>query len=109
MGKDAPMGCPSGCLRELFPREAVVFDTPKPHIIIVWDGDKIDKVPIPVTQETIAPSMRQRLASNKVLDLVRIFLSGKGVFLPGLSLRIHSRDPTTEYVSFASIYKCIGY
>jgi hypothetical protein len=109
MGKNATLGCPSGCLRDLFPDEAVVFDTPKPHIVIVWDGDKIDKVPIPVTQEGIAPSMRQRLTSNKVLDLVRIFLSGKGVLLHGLSLRIHSRDPTTEYVSFTLIYKCIGY
>jgi hypothetical protein len=109
MGKDAALGCPSGCPRDLFPREAVVFDTPKPHIIIVWDGDKIDKVPIPITHENITLSMRQRLTSDKVLDLVRIFLSGKGVLLPGLSLRIHSRGPITGYVSLALIYKRIGY
>jgi hypothetical protein len=109
MGKDATLSCPSGCPRDLFPREAVVFDTPKPHIIIVWDGYKIDKLPIPITQENITLSMRQRLASNKVLDLVRSFLSDKGVLLPGLSLRIHSRDPATEYVTFAPIYKRIGY
>src|SRR5438477_7554761 len=43
MNKDAKVGCPSGCPRDKFPREAAVFDPPTPHIVVVWDGDKIDK------------------------------------------------------------------
>ena len=95
---DAPMAsCPSGCPRGTFPREAAIFDPPTPHIIVAWDGDKIDYVPIPAPQGGFAQSTPLRLTSDEVVTLIRNFLSSKGFALPGLFLRIHSRDATTEY------------
>jgi len=99
MSKDAILvGCPSGCPRETFPRESVVFTTPTPHITVAWDGDKINKVSIPVPQGGFAQSGPLRLTSDEVVSLIRDFLSKEGFVFPGLSLRIHSRDPITEYV-----------
>jgi hypothetical protein len=95
---DASMAsCPSGCPRSTFPREATIFDPPTPRIIVAWDGDKIDYVPIPA-QTGFTHSTPLRLTSDEVVDLIRKFLFSKGFALPGLFLRIHSRDPLTEYV-----------
>ena len=88
--------CPSGCPRAMFPREPVIFDRPTPHIIVAWDGDKIDYVPIPAPQGGIAQSAPLQLTSDEVVDLIRNFLSSKGFVLPGLFMRIHSRDAMTE-------------
>ena len=88
--------CPSGCPRGTFPREAAIFDPPTPHIIVAWDGDKIDYVPIPA-QSGLAQSTPLRLTSDEAVSLIRKFLSSKGFALPGLFLRIHSRDALTEY------------
>jgi len=81
----------------MFPREAAIFDLPTPHIIVAWDGDKIDYVPIPVPQGGFAQGALLRLTSDEVVSLIRNFLSSKGFALPGLFLRIHSRDAITEY------------
>jgi hypothetical protein len=88
--------CPSGCPRDQFPREAAVFDPRVPHIIVVWDGIKIDKVPIPMSQVNAHRDTPLRLTSEEVLGLVRNFLSTKGSISPSLFMRIHSRDPVTE-------------
>jgi hypothetical protein len=98
MSKNAIVGCPSGCPRDKFPREASVFDPPTPHIIIVWDGDKIDKIPIAAPQDEFTQHTPLKLTSDEVIRLVREFLSSKQFALPGLALRIHSRDPVAEYV-----------
>ena len=87
--------CPSGCPSSKFPREAALFD-PTPRIIVAWDGDKIDYVPIPA-QSGLAQSTPLRLTSDEAVSLIRKFLSSKGFALPGLFLRIHSRDALTEY------------
>lgn len=95
---DAPMAsCPSGCLSDTFPREAAIFGLPTPHIIVAWDGDKIDYVPIPRPQTGFPQNAPLRLTSDEVVSLIRNFLSSKGFALPGLFLRIHSRDAVTEY------------
>ena len=99
MGNDdtTVTSCPSGCPQGTFPREAAIFDRPTPHIIVAWDGDKIDYIPIPAPQGDFAQSGPLRLSSEEVVSLVRKFLSGKGFALPGLFLRIHLRDAVTEY------------
>ena len=89
--------CPSGCPRGTFPREPVIFDRPTPHIVVAWDGNKIDYVPVPAPQGGFAQSAPLRLTSDEVVDLIRNFLSSKGFALPGLFMRIHSRDAMTEY------------
>jgi hypothetical protein len=100
MGKDAATtSCPSGCARNLFPREAAIFDPPTPHIVVTWDGDKIDKILIPTPQGGFPQGMPLQLTSDEVVSLIQIFLTAKGFVLPGLSLRIHSRDAVAEYVT----------
>jgi hypothetical protein len=101
MIKDAgTVGCPSGCPRTQFPREAAIFYPLSPHITVAWSGDKIDKVPVPLSHSGFARSGPLRLTSDEILSLIRDFLTSKGAVLPGLALRIHSRDPITEYVIF---------
>jgi hypothetical protein len=92
------VGCPSGCLHDKFPREASVFDPSTPHIIVVWNGDKIDRIPVVAPHGDFTQSSPLELTSDEVISLVQGFLSGKGFTSPGLSLRIHSRDASTEYV-----------
>jgi hypothetical protein len=92
------VGCPSGCLPEVFPREAAVLDMDQLHLIVAWDGDKIDKVPIPVPEEGFPEGPSIRLTTDSVLSVVEAFLINKNFALPGLSLRLHSRNPTNEYV-----------
>ena len=70
------------------------FDPPTPP---AWDGDKIDYVPIPVPQSGFAQSAPLQLTSDEVVSLIHNFLSSKGFALPGLFLRIYSRDVMTEY------------
>ena len=99
MGNDdgPTASCPSGCPPGTFPREAAICDRPTPHIILAWDGDKIDYVPIPAPEGGFTQGTPLRLTSDEVVNLVRNYLSGKGFASPGLSLRIHSRDAVTEY------------
>ena len=87
--------CPSGCPSSTFPREAALFDA-TPRIIVAWDGNKIDYVPIP-PQSGLTQNTPLRLTSDEAVGLIRKFLSSKGFALPGLFLRIHSRDALTEY------------
>jgi hypothetical protein len=98
--------CPSGCPRGTFPREPVIFDRPTPHIVVAWDGDKIDYVPIPPPQGGFSQGVPLRLTSDEVVDLIRNFLSSKDFALPGLFMRIHYRDAMTEY-DFCSAFAWI--
>ena len=99
MGNDnaTVANCPSGCPLSTFPREAAIFGPPTPRIIVAWDGDKIDYVPIPAPQDGFSQTGPLRLSSDEVVSLIRNFLSSKGFAVPGLFLRIHKRDPITEY------------
>jgi hypothetical protein len=71
---------------------------PAPHLIVVWDGDKIDKVPIPMPEGHPDEGTLLRLTSDEIVGVVRDFLSSKEYSFPGLSLRIHSRDALIECV-----------
>src|SRR4051812_19895725 len=95
MGKGPELtGCPSGCPR--VSREAFVFDMPTPHITVLWDGDKIDKIAVPEVHRTNSRTLL-RLSVAEVTRLVEELLSSKGYVQPGLSMRIHSRDAISEY------------
>lgn len=86
-------GCPSGCHRVA--RELVVFDVRVPHITVLWDGDKIDKIPVPLV-DAFDGKTPSRLNVDKVVWLVEELLTRKGYAQPGLSLKIHSRDAISE-------------
>ncbi|KAJ7670709.1 hypothetical protein DFH06DRAFT_1468485 [Mycena polygramma] len=92
----APASCPSGCPVARFPREAIDFSVPEPHIIIAWDGDKIDNIPVPSS----GPDAAVALTTDSVVETVERFLRDHQFACPGLSLRIHFRDPYTESVRF---------
>jgi hypothetical protein len=89
-------GCPSGCRPEKFPREAMAFDSTDPHLIVVWGGDKINKVPVDIPEREREGNL-VHLTSEEVTGLVQEFLSTKNFVLGGLSMRIHSRNALTEY------------
>ncbi|KAJ7636568.1 hypothetical protein FB45DRAFT_447877 [Roridomyces roridus] len=90
--------CPAGCPVQRFPREAVDFGTSEPHLIIVWDGDKVDRIPIQV--DGVAPGAPIILTADKTVELVEAFLEARTTALSNLSLRVHSRDPKTNTVRF---------
>ena len=89
------VGCPSGCPIETVHRESLSFDRDisTPYILVVWDGDRFNKIPV------LEPSNSGHLltlTTEAVVSLVEEFLMGQGVHLGGLSLRIHSRNPEAE-------------
>lgn len=90
-----PVGCPSGCPRGNIQREAVPFDQDCPSVIVVWDGDKIDRIPVPPVYLQ-ADNTMLNLRTDAVLSLVERFLIEKKVELDELSVRIHGRDAITE-------------
>ncbi|TFK70120.1 hypothetical protein BDN72DRAFT_795723 [Pluteus cervinus] len=92
------VGCPSGCPQEAFPREAKVFDVQDPHLVLVWDGDKIAKIPIPPSY--VQEGSRVRIASEVIVNLVEKHLIAHECDVGGLTLRIHGRDPVSETTSF---------
>ncbi|KAK0457420.1 uncharacterized protein EV420DRAFT_1548064 [Desarmillaria tabescens] len=92
-GMSSP-GCPSGCSAERYPREPTIFDTSERHIVIAYDGDRIERIPIPLTAGTIDSVIQ--LPTNDIVALVENFLSQKDYERSGLSIRIHSRNPVTE-------------
>jgi hypothetical protein len=77
----------------------MAFDSTNPHLIVVWGGDKIDKVPVPVPDIPVREGEGNlvHLTSEEVVGLVQEFLSMKNFVLGGLSMRIHSRNALTEY------------
>ncbi|PVF99226.1 hypothetical protein CPB86DRAFT_315970 [Serendipita vermifera] len=91
-------GCPSGCPQDKFPREDVIFDSPKRHLVIVWDSDRIDHIPIPDGYPEDGPI---QISTREVINLVEEFLKSTGRTFSGLSLKIHSRDAVTESVRFS--------
>ncbi|TFK70123.1 hypothetical protein BDN72DRAFT_896704 [Pluteus cervinus] len=93
------VGCPSGCPQEVFPRESTVFDSQGPHLVLVWDGDKV--AIIPVLPSYVRADFRIRLESKTVVDLVKEHLVTQGYGIRGLTLRIHERDPVSETTSFS--------
>lgn len=90
------MNCPSGCAILKFPREAADFQTRDPHLTIVWDGDNIDQILIPSSGRS--PDSITALTTDEVIAMVERFLEEHQFVRSGLSLRIHFRDPVTEYV-----------
>ncbi|KAF8638741.1 hypothetical protein AX16_010464 [Volvariella volvacea WC 439] len=94
----ASTGCPRGCRKELYPREAVSFIESTPHILLIWDGDKVDRLMVPERYRREASLLR--LSSASVQNIVEQFLRSKNHAVPNLGMRIHQRDPITETVSF---------
>ncbi|KAK0202192.1 hypothetical protein DFS33DRAFT_1060450 [Desarmillaria ectypa] len=92
-GMSSP-GCPSGCSVERYPREPTIFDTSERQIIIAYDGDRIERIPIPLTAGVIDSVIQ--IPTNDIIGLVESFLSQKDYKHSGLSIRIHSRNPITE-------------
>ncbi|KAK0243779.1 hypothetical protein EDD85DRAFT_173202 [Armillaria nabsnona] len=92
-GMSSP-GCPSGCSVDRYPREPTIFDTSERHIIIAYDGDRIERIPIPLTAGTIDSVIQ--LPTKDIIAFVEDFLSGKDYERSGLSMRIHYRNPATE-------------
>jgi hypothetical protein len=60
---------------------------------VAWDGDKINKVPVPQCSNS---DQLQSMTTTAVLALVEEFLISMSFHLEGLSVRIHSRDASTE-------------
>ncbi|KAJ6599756.1 hypothetical protein DFH09DRAFT_1503902 [Mycena vulgaris] len=96
--------CPSGCSIQRFPREAADLETRAPHliIIIVWDGDKLYKIPIPSSMFGGASRVSTiALTTDTIISIVEAFLASHHFARPGLSVRIHFRDPVTETLRFS--------
>lgn len=103
--KNASMLCPSGCPSSTVHREAVSFGLETPSITLIWDGDKIENVPVPPRFVGIAGQMLY-LNTDFVINLVEEYLHAKSVDLSELSLRIHARDPETEYAELIASALC---
>ncbi|KAJ7737751.1 hypothetical protein B0H16DRAFT_103670 [Mycena metata] len=99
----AAANCPSGCAMAKFPREPADFDSLKPaHLIMAWDGDKIERIPIPFPHRGVLRDAGVTvITTDAVVAIVEGVLQHRGVSLSGLSLRIHFRDPVTETVRFS--------
>jgi hypothetical protein len=65
----------------------------------VWDGDKIDKIPVPTPEGGFGTETGISLKSSEVAQFVEDFLTKKGFASPGLVLKIFSRNPVTECVT----------
>ncbi|KAJ6627692.1 hypothetical protein B0H10DRAFT_1905503 [Mycena sp. CBHHK59/15] len=95
-------GCPSGCPAEQFPREPAALDMRARHLVIAWDGDRIDRIDVPVWASAgVAGGNALRLTTDAVVTIVEDFLERQDFARPGLSLRIHFRDPVSEAVHFS--------
>ncbi|KAF8638721.1 hypothetical protein AX16_010444 [Volvariella volvacea WC 439] len=91
-------GCPRGCRKELYPGDPVSFTEPTPHILLIWDGDRIDR--LTVSDHYRSDTALFKLPTTSVQGIVEHFLRSKGYEAPGICMRIHNRDPVTETVSF---------
>ncbi|KAJ6451921.1 hypothetical protein C8R45DRAFT_1041477 [Mycena sanguinolenta] len=96
-----PLSCPSGCQIHRFPREAADFSIggSGPHLVLVWDGDKIDKIPVH-SSLYISDGEIVLLTTKAIISLVETFLEERGFALPGLSMHVHFRDARPEAVRF---------
>ncbi|KAJ7739067.1 hypothetical protein DFH07DRAFT_840632 [Mycena maculata] len=97
------LGCPSGCPAHRSPREAVDWNMMRtPYLTVVWDGANIAKIPVPLARDGVSRNESLvTITTDAVVALIERFLEEKQVTLPGLSLRIHFRDPVFETVRFA--------
>jgi hypothetical protein len=86
--------CASGCPTARIQREPVEFNRDVPHLTLVWSGDRVSN--IPVSSAAIGSEPFITLSTEEVITMVEGFLTENGMSQPGLSLRIHSRDPVTE-------------
>ncbi|KAJ7021307.1 hypothetical protein C8F04DRAFT_1141408 [Mycena alexandri] len=99
--RTASISCPSGCAVARFPREAADFQDFKPHLVLTWDGDKIDRIPIPFHMDGVSRVEATTIVStDAVMMLVESFLQDRGFVRSELLLRVHSRDAVTESVKF---------
>lgn len=93
-GMSSP-GCPSGCSVDRYLRESAIFGTSERCIIIAYDGDRVERIPIPLTAWTV--DLVFQLSTKDIITFVESFLSGKDYERSGLSMRIHYRNPVTEF------------
>ncbi|KAJ7728334.1 hypothetical protein B0H16DRAFT_242968 [Mycena metata] len=97
--RSASTSCPSGCAVARFPREAVDFQNIKPHLVLAWDGVKIDRIPIPFPMDGVSRVEATTIVStDAVVMLVEIFFQDHNFVRSDLLLRVHSRDAVTESV-----------
>ncbi|KAF7342761.1 putative bifunctional E2/E3 enzyme [Mycena sanguinolenta] len=96
-----PLSCPAGCPIHRFSREAADFSIAgsNPHLILVWDGDRIDKIPVH-SSLYISDGDSVLLSTEAIISAVETFLDERGFALPGLSMRVHFRDARSEAVRF---------
>ncbi|KAG6844814.1 hypothetical protein H0H87_003481 [Tephrocybe sp. NHM501043] len=92
-------GCPSGCSAATTHREPIPFDQDAPTITLVWDADRIERLPIP-SHFLDVPGSMQNIPTEVLVSIVESFLKTQSVDLNGLSLRLHGRDPNSEIVRF---------
>lgn len=64
---------------------------------MAWGGEHIDQVPLS-SKEPQSGRPWLEYSTEEVVETVKDFLLEHDVSLRGLSIRIHSRDPVTEYV-----------
>lgn len=69
------------------------FEHPDPHIVLVYDGDKIVRLSTP---DGFTQSSKVRLPDDAVVNIVEKYLISQNLEVGGLSLRIHNRDPQQE-------------
>ncbi|KAJ7230547.1 hypothetical protein GGX14DRAFT_583780 [Mycena pura] len=77
-------------------REPTEFNAQEPHLTLVWSGDRVEKIPI----LKAASGNFITLSTDEVISIVQAFLTENDSRVPGLSLRIYSRDPVAEEVKF---------
>ncbi|KAL0957929.1 hypothetical protein HGRIS_000110 [Hohenbuehelia grisea] len=98
--------CPAGCPVTKIQREATIMDAApgSRFLVIVWDGDKIDRIPVPDSalspDEVPDDAAFVCVTTPAVMKLVEDFFGKQHFRIPGLSLRIRGRDPITETVRF---------
>lgn len=84
--------CPTGCPIEKVHREPTEFNAQEPHLTLVWSGDRVEKIPILKARSGDFIT----LSTDEVISIVQAFLTKNDSKVPGLSLRIYSRDPVAE-------------
>jgi hypothetical protein len=67
-----------------------------PHLILAWNGDRIDKIPISSSMGFFVDRGLIKLTTDSVISIVEDFLEQQQFALAGLSIRIHFRDAITE-------------
>ncbi|KAJ6518100.1 hypothetical protein C8R47DRAFT_1086007, partial [Mycena vitilis] len=94
-------GCPSGCPSVRFPQEATIFDDGDARIVIAWNGDRIDSIPLLPSIEGSSQDPVITMSTDSVILAVERFLEDHDFVRCGLALRLHARNASTETLRFA--------